>query len=52
MSPERPNLPDQSGAHASKVDWSEEIAVARGYIHMNDDKWRLFILRYTGKEPR
>jgi hypothetical protein len=53
MPPERPNLPDQSGAHASKVDWSEEIAVdARGYIYMNDDKWGLFILRYTGKEPK
>jgi len=34
------------GAHASKVDWSEEIAVdARGNIYMNDDKWGLFILR-------
>jgi hypothetical protein len=52
MPPERPDAPDQSGAHASKVDWSEEIAVdARGYIYMNDDKWGLFILRYTGKEP-
>ena len=53
MPPERPDLPDQAGAHASKVDWSEEIAVdARGYIYMNDDKWGLFILRYTGKEPK
>jgi hypothetical protein len=52
MPPERPDAPEQSGAHASKVDWSEEIAVdARGYIYMNDDKWGLFILRYTGKEP-
>jgi hypothetical protein len=53
MPPERPNLPDQSGAHASKIDWSEEIAVdARGNIFMNDDKWGLFVLRYTGKEPK
>jgi hypothetical protein len=53
MPPERPDAPEQSGAHASKVDWSEEIAVdARGYIYMNDDKWGLFILRYTGEEPK
>ena len=53
MPPERPDAPDQAGAHASKVDWSEEIAVdARGYIYMNDDKWGLFILRYTGQEPK
>ena len=53
MPPERPDLPDQSGAHASKVDWSEEIAVdARGNILMNDDKWGLFVLRYTGVEPK
>ena len=53
MPPERPNLPAQTGAHASKVDWSEEVAVdARGNIFMNDDKWGLFVLRYTGKEPK
>jgi len=52
MPPERPGLPAQTGAHASEVDWSEEIAVdSRGYIYMNDDKWGLFVLRYTGKEP-
>ena len=40
MPPERPDLPEQSGFHASKVDWSEEVAVdARGNIFMNDDKW-------------
>jgi hypothetical protein len=51
--PERPGLPSQSGAHASDVDWSEELAVdSRGYIYMNDDKWGLFVLRYTGKEPK
>ena len=53
MPPERPGLPAQSGAHASEVDWSEELAVdSRGYIYMNDDKWGLFVLRYTGKEPK
>jgi hypothetical protein len=53
MPPERPGLPSQTGAHASDIDWSEELAVdARGYIYMNDDKWGLFVLRYTGKEPK
>ncbi|HTP84048.1 MAG TPA: hypothetical protein VMQ11_13950 [Alphaproteobacteria bacterium] len=23
-----------------------------GYVYMNDDKWGLFVLRYTGKEPK
>jgi hypothetical protein len=47
--PERPELPGQSGAHASPINWSEEIAVdARGNIYMNDDKWGLWIMRYTG----
>jgi hypothetical protein len=51
MPPERHDVADQSGAHASKVDWSEEIAVdARGNIFMNDDKWGLFVLRYSGPE--
>ena len=51
--PERPGLPSQTGAHASDVDWSEELAVdSRGYIYMNDDKWGLFVLRYTGKDPK
>ncbi|HVA14606.1 MAG TPA: hypothetical protein VNF99_15270 [Stellaceae bacterium] len=51
--PERPNLPGgQSGPHASPINWSEEIAVdARGNIFMNDDKWGLWIMRYTGKQP-
>jgi hypothetical protein len=53
MPPERPGLAAQSGAHASEVNWSEEIAVdARGNIFMNDDKWGLFVLRYTGAEPK
>jgi hypothetical protein len=53
MPPERPGLPSQTGAHASDIDWSEELAVdSRGYIYMNDDKWGLFVLRYTGKEPK
>jgi hypothetical protein len=53
MPPERPNLPMQTGAHASKTDWSEELAVdSRGNIFMNDDKWGLFVLRYTGRVPK
>jgi hypothetical protein len=53
MPPERPDLPMQTGAHASKTDWSEELAVdARGNIFMNDDKWGLFVLRYTGDVPQ
>ena len=53
MPPERPDAPKQSGAHASPVDWAEEIAVdARGNIFMNDDKWGLFVLRYTGPDPK
>jgi hypothetical protein len=53
MPPERPGLPAKSGAHASPIDWSEEIAVdARGNIYMNDDKWGTFVLRYTGPQPK
>ncbi len=53
MPPERPGLPEKGGAHGSPINWSEELAVdARGYVYMNDDKWGLFVLRYTGKEPR
>jgi hypothetical protein len=53
MPPERPGLPEQHGAHASPIDWSEELAVdARGNIFMNDDKWGLFVLRYTGEMPK
>jgi hypothetical protein len=53
LPPERPNLPSQAGAHASPIDWSEELAVdARGNIYMNDDKWGLFVLRYTGETPK
>jgi hypothetical protein len=53
MPPERSNMPSQSGAHASDINWSEELAVdARGNIFMNDDKWGLFVLRYTGEAPK
>jgi hypothetical protein len=53
MPPERPGLKEQSGAHASPINWSEELAVdARGNIFMNDDKWGLFVLRYTGPVPK
>jgi hypothetical protein len=50
--PERPGLPNKGGAHGSPVNWSEEVAVdARGNIYMNDDKWGLWVLRYTGRQP-
>ena len=50
--PERPGSPEHAGAHASPVNWSEEVAVdARGNIFLNDDKWGTFVLRYTGKVP-
>ena len=52
MPPERPDAPGQAGAHASPINWSEEVAVdARGNIFLHDDKWGLFVLRFTGKEP-
>lgn len=52
MPPERPNLPAQTGAHASPIDWTEEVSVdTRGNIYINDDKWGTFVLRYTGKAP-
>jgi hypothetical protein len=51
LPPERPGLKGQSGAHASPVNWSEELAVdARGNIYMNDDKWGTFVLHYTPKK--
>jgi hypothetical protein len=51
--PERPGLPEQSGAHASPINWSEEVAVdARGNVYLNEDKWGTFVLRFTGKEPK
>ena len=53
MPPERPNLPAQAGAHASPINWSEEVAVdTRGNIYLNEDKWGTFVLRFTGKEPK
>ena len=52
MPPERPGLKEQAGAHASPINWSEELAIdTRGNIYMNDDKWGLFVMRYTGKVP-
>ena len=51
--PERPGQKEQSGAHASPVNWSEEISIdTRGNIYLNEDKWGTFVLRYTGKEPK
>jgi hypothetical protein len=50
--PERSGLPEHNGAHASPINWSEEVAVdTRGNIYLNDDKWGTFVLRYTGKMP-
>jgi hypothetical protein len=50
MPPERPNLPEHEGAHGSPINWTEEVLVdTRGNIYICDDKWGIFILRYTGK---
>jgi hypothetical protein len=49
LPPERPNAPQTAGAHASPINWSEEVAVdTRGNIYMDEDKWGIFILRYKG----
>ncbi len=49
MPPERPNAPKTEGAHASPIDWTEDVAIdTRGYIYISDDKWGIFILRYHG----
>jgi hypothetical protein len=53
--PERPDAPGgQSGPHASPVNWTEEVLVdTRGNIYICDDKWGVFVLRYTGAgQPR
>ena len=50
MPPEREGLPDHGGAHGSPVNWTEEVLVdTRGNIYICDDKWGIFVLRYTGK---
>ncbi len=49
LPPERPDAPQTAGAHASPINWSEEVAVdTRGNIFMDEDKWGIFILRYKG----
>lgn len=49
MPPERPDAPEHEGAHASPINWSEEVAVdTRGNIYLNEDKWGTFVLRYKG----
>jgi len=50
MPPEREGLPEHGGAHGSPVNWTEEVLVdTRGNIYICDDKWGVFVLRYTGK---
>jgi hypothetical protein len=50
MPPERDGLPDHGGAHSSPVNWTEEVMVdTRGNIYIADNKWGVFVLRYTGK---
>ncbi len=49
MPPERPDAPQTAGAHASPINWTEEVAVdTRGNIYIDDDKWGIFVLRYRG----
>jgi hypothetical protein len=49
MPPERPDVPGTKSP-TSDVNTSQELAVdSRGNIFMNDDKWGMFVLRYTGK---
>ena len=49
--PERADAPGQSGAHASPINWSEDVTEdARGYIYMDDDKWGIWILRDPGQD--
>jgi hypothetical protein len=44
--PERKDVKEQSGNHASPINWSEDVTQdARGYIYADDDKWGIWILR-------
>lgn len=48
--PERPDAPIHKGQHASKVNWTEDVLVdTRGYVYISDDKWGVWVLRYTGE---
>jgi hypothetical protein len=50
MPPERPGARAEHGAHASDVNWTEEVVVdTRGNIYIADTKWGVWVLRYTGK---
>lgn len=50
--PERPGMPHRD-VYFSEINWSEDVAVdTRRNIFLTDDKWGLFILRHTGKEPK
>jgi hypothetical protein len=47
--PERPGAPVHTGPHASPINWTEDVLVdTRGNIYITDDKWGVWILRYTG----
>jgi hypothetical protein len=47
--PERPGAPAHTGPHASPINWTEDVLVdTRGNIYITDDKWGVWILRYTG----
>ena len=44
--PERHDAKEQSGNHASPINWTEDVTQdARGYIYADDDKWGIWILR-------
>jgi hypothetical protein len=47
--PEHPGAPVHTGPHASPINWTEDVLVdTRGNIYITDDKWGVWILRYTG----
>jgi len=44
--PERKDAKEQTGNHASPINWTEDVTQdARGYIYADDDKWGIWILR-------
>ncbi len=49
--PERADAKEQTGNHASPINWTEDVTQdARGYIYADDDKWGIWILRDPGQK--